>query len=113
MTHPRDGADIDPDLRPIRHRVDIDTAVQRSDIQRGRAHHRMPSDIEVKPLKPGDGACGSIDGVNALVWHGTVSSDSASGCFQPQRSLVTAKRPIRGGLGYHQSASLALHAKAR
>jgi hypothetical protein len=50
------GLDIDPDLRPIWHRVDIDTAVQRADVQRGCAHHLMSRDVEIKRLKPGDGA---------------------------------------------------------
>ena len=90
VAHPRDGTDIDPDLRPIRHRVDIDTAVQRADVQRGCAHHRMPRDIEIERLKPADGARGSIDGVNALVRHGTMSGDTAGRCLQPQRTLVTA-----------------------
>jgi hypothetical protein len=36
------------------------------DVQRGRTHHRVPSDIEIEALKPADGARGSVDGVNTL-----------------------------------------------
>src|SRR6266496_2351053 len=109
VAHAWDRADVDPDFGAIGHRVEVEPAMQRTDVERRGAHDRMPRDIEIESLEPAHGARSGINSVNALLGHGPMSGDAARRSFQPQCALMSAQRPIGGWLGHHQRAGLASH----
>src|SRR6476660_3472885 len=110
MIYRRDRADVNSDGGLVRNRIDVESTVDRADVQSSLTHEFVRRIGKAESLQFLHCTRRLVDSVVALLGHRAVSRHAFGFRAQPECPLVPNERVVGGRLRYDHCTSAAQHA---